>query len=184
MDTQTPRIAVLYATAQGSTREIADFIGADLAGRGACVDVTDFAHAPDPSTVDAVVLGSAVHNRALLPAVADYVHSYRNELAALDVWLFSVGLGPALRGPIGRRIGSRVPARIAAVRDEIVPRDYRAFAGHYERAGVDLPARILFRLLGGTRYGDLRDWTAIRDWTDGIAKALQLRQASTTTIHP
>ncbi|WP_019926532.1 flavodoxin domain-containing protein [Nocardia sp. BMG111209] len=184
METHTPHIAVLYATAQGSTREIAEFIGTELAGRGARVEVSDVEHAPDPSTVDGIVLGSAVHNRALLPEMSDYVHNYREQLSGLDVWLFSVGLGPALHGPIGRLLGTKVPSRIAAVRDEIQPLDYRAFAGHYERAGVDLPARILFRLLGGTRYGDLRDWSAIRDWTGLIAAALNLPQPSSATIHP
>lgn len=65
METNTlPRIAVIYATAQGSTREIAEFIAANLTARGATVEVADAEHAPDLSRFDAVILGSAVHNRA------------------------------------------------------------------------------------------------------------------------
>ncbi|MTE14322.1 flavodoxin domain-containing protein [Nocardia aurantiaca] len=184
METTTPRIAVIYATAQGSTREIADFIGAYLAARGATVEVADTEHAPELSRFDAVVLGSAVHDRALLPELEEFVRPHRHELRARRVWLFSVGLGPALVGPIGRRVGRIVPKEIAALRDSIEPVDYHAFAGHYERAGVSLPARTIYRVLGGTRYGDLRDWSAITLWSDAIAQALNLPQAQATPTHP
>jgi menaquinone-dependent protoporphyrinogen oxidase len=184
MESKTPRIAVLYATEQGSTRDIAEFIGDALAARGAVIELSDIEHAPELSDVDAVVLGSAVHDRALLPAVTSYVSTHRQKLAHTDVWLFSVGLGPALRGPIGRRIGRTVPKKIAALRDSISPRGYQAFAGHYERAGVSWRARTLYRLMGGGRYGDLRDWTAILDWTVNIGQSLGLPKAKFTPIHP
>ncbi|MGW4351906.1 flavodoxin domain-containing protein [Nocardia sp. NPDC004582] len=184
MENNTARIAVVYATAQGSTREIADYIGASLAARGATVEVADAEHAPDPTRFDAVILGSAVHDRALLPELGDYVRSHRHELRARPVWLFSVGLGPALVGPIGHLIGRVVPKEIAALRDTITPRDYRAFAGHYERAGVSVSARTLYRLMGGPRYGDLRDWTAITAWTDDIAGELKLPRAQAIPTHP
>ncbi|WP_433566897.1 flavodoxin domain-containing protein [Nocardia sp. CA-151230] len=165
----TSRIAIVYATAQGSTREIAAFIGDCLTARGATVEVADAEHAPDLSRFDVVILGSAVHNRALLPALTSYVDSHRDELLARDVWLFSVGIGPALRGPIGTFFGRAVPNQIRVVRDQAGAHAYRAFAGHYERAGVSLGARTMFRLLGGTRYGDLRDWPAIGTWATSIA---------------
>ncbi|MFE3756042.1 flavodoxin domain-containing protein [Nocardia tengchongensis] len=184
MEAIVPRIAVIYSTAQGSTREIADFIGASLAARGAKVELADAEHAPDPTRFDAVILGSAVHDRALLPELDDYTRSHRDELRARPVWLFSVGLGPALVGPIGHLIGRAVPKRIAALRDTVTPRDYRAFAGHYERAGVSLSARTLYRLLGGSRYGDLRDWPAITAWIDIIAQELKLPRAQAIPTHP
>ncbi|MFX0577898.1 flavodoxin domain-containing protein [Nocardia nepalensis] len=184
MEAKTPRIAVLYATAQGSTRDIAEFIGDALAARGAVIELSDIEHAAELSGFDAIILGSAVHDRALLPAMTSYVKTHRDELRQADVWLFSVGIGPALRGPIGRRIGRMVPKKVAALRDSIAPRDYHAFAGHYERAGVSLQARILYRLMGGGRYGDLRDWEAILAWVTGIARSLSLPKAKSTPIHP
>ncbi|MEU6586143.1 flavodoxin domain-containing protein [Nocardia sp. NPDC046763] len=184
MENRKPAVSIVFASAQGSTREIAEYIGNDLAARGATVEVADVEHAPDLSRFDAVVIGSAVHDMALLPTVAEYVASHRDELSARPVWLFSVGIGPALRGPIGHRIGRMVPKRIAGVRDSISPCGYQAFAGHYERVGVSLGARILYRLLGGGRYGDLRDWTAISTFSDSIAQALNLRTPHTIPIHP
>ncbi|TQM32504.1 flavodoxin domain-containing protein [Nocardia bhagyanarayanae] len=177
-------MAVLYATEQGSTRDIAEFIADDLAGRGTRVELSDIAHAPELSRFDAVVLGSAIHDMDLLPEAVTYIGNHREALAATDVWLFSVGVRPALRGPIGRRLARTVPKKIAGLRDSISPRDYIGFAGKYERAGVSWKARTLFRLTGGTRYGDLRDWRAIRAWSDTIAHGLGLRAATATTIHP
>ncbi|MGW4531993.1 flavodoxin domain-containing protein [Nocardia sp. NPDC004340] len=184
METTAPRIAVVYASAQGSTREIADFIGASLSARGATVEIADAEHAPDPTRFNALILGSAVHDRALLPELEGFVRDHRHELRARPVWLFSVGLGPALVGPIGHLMGRAVPKRIAEVRDAVMPRGYRAFAGHYERAGVSLPARALYRLLGGSRYGDLRDWTAITAWIDTVAQDLKLPRPQAIPTHP
>ncbi|NNH69301.1 flavodoxin [Nocardia uniformis] len=184
METEKRRIAVIYATAQGSTRDIAEFISDELIARGATVELADIDHAPDLSRFDAVVLGSAVHNMDLLPAATQYIRSHTDELLARDVWLFSVGVGPALRGRLGRRVARIVPKHIAATRDSIHPREYQAFAGHYERVGVSLPARILYRLLGGGRYGDLRDWTAIRVWTGDIGRGLRLPHPKSATVQP
>ncbi|NKY32949.1 flavodoxin [Nocardia speluncae] len=178
------RVAVIYATEQGSTRDIAEFIAAELAERGARVELHDIDHAPAPGQVDTVVLGSAVHNMDLLPTAAAYLEHNRTELASTDVRLFTVGLGPALRGPVGRRVGRMVPKKVAAHRDAVHARDYQAFAGTYERQGVSLKARILYRLMGGGRYGDLRDWAAIQTWSAGIADSLGLPAARTHTIHP
>ncbi|MGY2060784.1 flavodoxin domain-containing protein, partial [Nocardia gipuzkoensis] len=80
--------------------------------------------------------------------------------------------------------GRVVPKRIAALREDIHPREYQPFAGHYERAGVDLFARVLYRTMGGTRYGDLRDWAAIRHWTSGIATQLRLPEPKSSTVRP
>ncbi|APA98719.1 flavodoxin domain-containing protein [Nocardia seriolae] len=183
MDTAT-RIAVIYTTAQGSTREVAEFIGASLAARGATVAVAAAAEAPELARFDAVILGSAVHDRDLLPELTRFVRAHLDELRARPVWMFSVGLGPALVGPIGRRIGRVIPKKIADLRDSVAPNDYRAFAGRYERAGVPLTARTIYRLIGGPRYGDLRDWTAITGWTDTIAQELKLPLPQSTPTHP
>ncbi len=184
MNHENRRIAVLFATAEGSTREIAEYIGAELANRGGSVRVTDVEHAPELSRFDTVILGSAIHNRDVLPEMTEFVRNHHNDLTATDVWIFSVGLGPALRGPIGRWLGRQIPKKIAALCDSVSPKGYRAFAGHYERAGVSLQARAMYRLLGGARYGDLRDWTAISEWTTTVARAVGLPQSATTIVYP
>ncbi|WP_227981366.1 flavodoxin domain-containing protein [Nocardia spumae] len=184
MNHETPRIAVVFATAQGSTKAIAECIGADLAHRGAQVEVADAEHAPELSRFDAVILGSAVHNVDVLPEMTAFTRAHRRELTDRDVWLFTVGLGPALRGPIGRRIGRVVPPKIAALRDAVQAVDYKAFAGRFEHVDVSWRAGVVFRLLCGGRYGDLRDWPSITEWTATIAHVLRLPQPTTTITSP
>lgn len=183
--TPAPRVAVLFATAQGSTRDIAEYICDELAARGARAELHDIEHAPDLTGFDTVVIGSAIHEMDLLPQASAYIRANLPALGGIDVWLFTVGLGPALRGPIGRWAGRQIPRKIGAVISALDPRDYAAFAGKYEREGVSWRARTMFRLLGGTRYGDLRDWQAVRQWTNRIAHALELPHAQAiTTDHP
>jgi menaquinone-dependent protoporphyrinogen oxidase len=184
MNPDKQRIAVVYATASGTTADIAQFIADELLAHDAVVELADVAHAPELTRFDAVVFGSAIHRRAFLPEAVEYIDTHKLELLDRDVWLFGVGLGPALRGPIGRRIARAVPKHIAVLRDSILPHEYHSFAGRYDRAGVDLAARTAYRLVGGPRYGDLRDWGAIRRWTATIATALQLPPAKTATMHP
>lgn len=182
--TPAPRIAVLYATAKGSTRDLAEFVWDDLVARGARAELHDIEHAPDLSNIDTVVIGSAIHDMNLLPEATAYVRNNLNMLMDKDVWLFSVGLGPALRGPVGRWAGRQIPRKIAAVIGMLHPRDYTAFAGKYEREGVSWRARTMYRLLGGARYGDLRDWQAVREWSTGIGDALALPHAPVSSVHP
>ncbi|MEU1522190.1 flavodoxin domain-containing protein [Nocardia rhamnosiphila] len=184
MTPKRPHIAVLYATEEGSTRDIAEYVAADLEERSAEVELHDIDHAPDPSRFDTVILGSAIHDMDFLPAAADYLRHHRDQLATTDLRLFGVGLGPALRGPLGRRLGRLVPPKISALCKEVAARDYRAFAGHYERAGVSFKARALYRLMGGGRYGDLRDWPAIIAWSTALGDSLGLPRARVTVIHP
>jgi len=161
---------VAYATEQGSTEEIADFVAAELQMGGRTVDVRSVTEPIDLCLYDAVVLGSAVHDRALLPAAELFAWKESEVLRSKQVWLFSVGVGPALRGPIGAILRHAVPKRINQVGRLVEARDYRAFAGVL-RDGTSRIIRLLLTIVGG-RFGDLRDWSAIEAWTADVADAL------------
>jgi menaquinone-dependent protoporphyrinogen oxidase len=171
--TQTPSgpVLVAYASAAGSTRGIAEFVADRLKHRGLAVQVLEVDQVGDLEPYRAVVLGSAVHDRAWLQDAEKFVRRSANSLRTRPVWMFSVGIGPSLRGPIGAPAKRLVPPRIAKLRDTVRPHDIRGFAGVVPRKGNPLLARLLLRLMGG-RYGDLRDWSAIEDWADGIARDL------------
>lgn len=57
-------------------------------------------------------------------------------LYVTDVRLFGVGLGPALRGPLGRRLGRMAPPEITALGKIVSARDGHAFAEHLVRMGI------------------------------------------------
>jgi len=54
-------VLVGYASRMGSTREIAEAIGAELVSRGFTVEVAAAEKAPSARSFDAVVLGSAMY---------------------------------------------------------------------------------------------------------------------------
>ncbi len=165
------RVLVGYAGTAGSTKSVAEFIAARLRARGLTTDLRDLAEAPPVDGYDAVVLGSGVRNAALLRAAENFMWHNADALRIRPVWLFSVGISPSLRGPLGHLLREVVPTRIAEMCELIGPRDYHAFAGVVPRAGATLPSRFLLWLCGG-RYGDLRDWPEIEAWTTGIADYL------------
>ena len=167
-----PCVLVAHASAQGSTKEIAERIATTLRDAGLRVDIRGADEPVDLADYDGVVLGSAVHGRALLPAAQHFADQHAETLRARHTWLFSVGIGPSLRGPVGALMRRATPPRIAKVRDKIAARDYRAFAGVMSQVGATPVSRALLRLCGG-RYGDLRDWPAIDGWARGIATALR-----------
>ncbi len=173
MRQHTDRVLVGHASSGGSTKSVADFIAARLRVQGLRVDVVDVDEATDVDGYDAVVLGSAVHGQALLPAAEHFVLRNMDALRTLPVWVFSLGIGPSLRGPVGRLLRTAVPPRIADLCELIGPRNYHAFAGVVPRAGAPLLARVLLWLCGG-RHGDLRDWPAIDAWATDVAASLHV----------
>lgn len=178
MTTPPTRVLVAYASAAGSTREIAEFIGAALADVGTHADVASLLDDPDPAPYAAVVLGSAIHTQRWLPYAERYVQHHRDVLRGKPVWMFSVGLGPTLRGPVGRRLAAAVPKPVAALREAVGARDYRPFAGVFARTSTNAVTRAVYRAIGGGSYGDLRDWEQIRNWAGWIASTLPVAVAT------
>ncbi|MGY1739607.1 MULTISPECIES: flavodoxin domain-containing protein [unclassified Blastococcus] len=132
-----PRILVAYATAGGSTREVAERIGARLHEAGV-VEVRPAGPGLRIDGVDAFVVGSAVHDMAWLPPAREFAGRLAPALDGRPVWLFSVGgLDPRgrFRTWMGRqelaRIGRGLPAGLAA-------RDHRLFGGVVRTRGVPL----------------------------------------------
>lgn len=164
-------VLVAYASAHGSTREIAERIAGRLSACGLEVDVLPVGEDADVTRYDAVVLGSAIHDQAWLPEAAAFVDRSVDELASRQVWLFSVGMPGALAGPWRDVAKKEEAVVVAGFRDAIGPREHRLFSGVVRREHLPRRGRLAFKALGG-RYGDFRDWDEIDDWADGIGREL------------
>ncbi|MFG2088546.1 flavodoxin domain-containing protein [Spirillospora sp. NPDC048824] len=164
-------ILVGYATTHGSTRSIAERIGAALAERGIGADVRPMDEVEDAGGYEGFVLGSAVHNRAWLPEARDFVTRHHHVLAGRPVWLFSVGMPAALRGP-WRGYG---PKEEALLTDElharVGARQHRLFSGVFLREHMSFAGHLACKALG-VRYGDYRNWPEIEDWASAVAGEL------------
>ncbi|MEU1431679.1 flavodoxin domain-containing protein [Nocardia sp. NPDC005746] len=111
---------MVYATGQGTTKEVAEVIGKGLESSDTVVEVVAIGHrVPDLSGFDTVVLGSPVYHEALLKSFVVFACQRLEQLAKPDVWLFGIGMAPALTGPVGRRVARAVPKEIAIVRDAL-----------------------------------------------------------------
>jgi len=123
------KVLVGYASAHGSTREIAEHLGARLGSHGLDTDVSELARVVDPGRYDAYVLGSAVHDQRWLPEARAFVAEHAPELAAKPVWLFSVGMPAALRFPLTLLAGLQPAALVAEFTDRLSFRDHLVVSG-------------------------------------------------------
>ncbi|MBB1262114.1 flavodoxin domain-containing protein [Streptomyces alkaliterrae] len=163
-------VLVGYASAHGSTREIAERLGDVLRGAGLGVEVREMARVDDARAYRAFVLGSAVHGQRWLDPALGFVRENLGVLADRPVWLFSVGMPAALRGPWRRLAPKEVPV-IEEALGGLPRREHRLFSGVVSPALLPRRGRLFFRLVGG-RFGDYRDWAAVESWAAEIAGAL------------
>ncbi|MFH8983414.1 flavodoxin domain-containing protein [Streptomyces varsoviensis] len=169
-------VLIGYATEHGSTRSVAERIAGHLDAPGRHVELLPFDRVPAAAVHEALVIGSAVHQGAWLPDAVRFVRDHHTVLAARPVWMFSVGMTAALRGP-ARRLASRSEQpKIEALRRQLSPRDYHCFSGVIRPEHLDRTGRIVFRLLG-CRYGDFRDWSEVDAWAARIAQDLPAASA-------
>jgi menaquinone-dependent protoporphyrinogen oxidase len=172
------RVLVAYSTAGGSTASIAERIAGVLRGAGAAVDCGPAGPELDPATVDAVVVGSAVHNMAWLAPSLDLLARVP-AVATPPVWCFSVGgLSHPDRTRTSRWMAGRELRKIEQTFPPARPvQDHRLFAGVVDLGATPLWGRLFFRAMGG-RSGDQRDWVAVEAWASSIARHLLDTQAA------
>lgn len=163
------RVLVAHASRFGSTREIAERIGARLRSAGLETTVLPVEEA-DPAAFDAVVLGSGVYSGHWAPAAAALVRERAADLSSRPLWLFS-------SGPVGTNPAYKPtdPAEAKDARRTLNPRDHRTFCGSWDRskaALADLSGTERFVARHLLPEGDFREWPAIEAWADGIAREL------------
>jgi menaquinone-dependent protoporphyrinogen oxidase len=170
------RVLTVYASAHGSTAEVARFIADLWRKRGIETDVAGVGTGPSFAGYDACVLGSAIHNGLWLPEMATFVRHSRELLARKPVYLWLNCL---------RAIE---PEGYAYVTNNYLPnilgrdlsfRKIGVFAGKIDLAAINDDERwtLTFRYDGRENLdrlaGDYRDWEKIRDWAEQAAADLE-----------
>ena len=165
-------VLVGYATAHGSTRTIAERMAAVLSRAGLTAEARPLEEVEDADAYRVFVLGSAVHGQSWLPPAREFVRDNLDVLGSRPVWIFSVGMPAALRGPWR----GLAPKELQAVENGLPPdlrfRGHGLFSGVVGRDQLPRSGRVFFRLVGG-RFGDFRDWEAVESWAAGIAGELR-----------
>jgi menaquinone-dependent protoporphyrinogen oxidase len=169
---RVPRVLVSAASRYGATAEIAQAIGQALSEQGLTVAVIPPGDVDSLDGYDAVIIGSAVYMGHWLDPAKELVNRFRDALADRLVWLFS-------SGPVGKpssklaRSMDQDPADLPGMVEATGARDHRRFAGKLDRKHLSLPQRASLLVFRGLN-GDFRDWAAIRQWAEGIARQLAL----------
>ncbi len=174
------KVLIAYASAHGSTAEIAEFIGRALSEQGLSVTV---ASADTLSTVkgyDLFVLGTAIHAGTWLPAMTDFTSRFAEELAKHPVFLWVTCIR------VMEQYGEEHVMEHYMVHEllrKINPRGIAAFAGKLDLQTVDwnerwtLAARYDGMTWPSSFDGDFRNWEEIRAWAQRIADHAQAAQA-------
>jgi len=157
------RVLVAYASATGSTVDIAIAIGRTLGERGFSVDVHPVKEKPSVDGYQSVLVGSAVQGGHWLPEAVDFVASNQGALKRLPVALFSVHF--FFRGNSASSQKMRL-SYLDQVRPLVPGATEAFFAGRFDQrtTAVGLPHWLAHL----TPTMDLRDWDAIHAWAQTV----------------
>ena len=115
-------VLVLYATREGQTRSIAEYLAAIIRTRGFATSIFDAAHLPPEFKLEdysLAVLAASVHQQRHESEIVNFVKKHRAELEAMPTAFLSVSLSEA------------------AVEDDEASRENRAKAAVDVRAMID-----------------------------------------------
>ena len=169
------KILVAYASAHGSTAEVAEFIGKELAHRDFDVTVSNVMDVQSVTPYNAFILGSAIHAGMWLTDMSQFLDRFQNDIKDAPVAFFITcirilepnGYDHVLREYVNHRVLDRMNVKRLT-----------AFAGRLDLDNVDWEERwtLAARYDGleppGSYNSDFRDWDAIRAWTTKVADDL------------
>lgn len=162
---RTQRILVAYGTKNGSTAEIAEWIGGSLRQSGLETDVRDAADVRDIDLYDAVVLGGALYAGRWHRDARRFVRRHDRVLVDRPVWLFSSGpLDPSA----SERDISPAPG-VGRIAYRLDAREHVTFGGRLQEGAKGWVAR---QILNSGKGGDYRDPERIHAWARGISAQL------------
>jgi menaquinone-dependent protoporphyrinogen oxidase len=164
------KILVAYATRYGSTREVAERIGAKLRGRGADVDISPAASVTDLSGYSAVVLGAPYYIGKMLKDATAFLEQHHSALETMLVAIFA--LGPVQATDDMDEAREQLDKTLEKM-DWLKPVATEMFVGKYDPAvlrGLDkLVSKPKASPLHGLGAHDDCDWDAIDGWAESLS---------------
>lgn len=163
------KVLVVYGTKTGCTADIAEEIGATLAGMGATVDIIPAGDKPDAAAYDSVVIGSGVRVGSWHPFVKEWVAAQADALKGMPVAFFTVCLTMATDPEKSEEVRAYTDPLIRE--SGVQPVDVGLFAGMNEPKRFSLPERLIMKAMKAPQ-GDFRDMAAVAQWARGVAGEL------------
>jgi menaquinone-dependent protoporphyrinogen oxidase len=164
-------VLVVYASHDGQTRKIAEWIATVIRARGHLVELLDAAHASqdrDLSRFQAVLIGSPIRAQGYLRPVVRFIQSHRTTLETLPTLFFSVGLAVVSKVHDGRAQTMRVVEKLVA-ETGWRPDRVELVAGALQYTRYNFLVRFVMRRIAKAEGGDTdtsrdyeyTDWTAV-----------------------
>jgi menaquinone-dependent protoporphyrinogen oxidase len=160
------QVMVACASKHGSTEGIAQVVADRLQQQGHDAVAKRVADVADLDGIQAVVLGSAVYAGSWMKEATEFAQSYVQQLSTMPVWLFS-------SGPLGTEIHDEEeqPRQLAELTETLHPRGHRVFFGALDHDKLGFGERMMVKAVKAPE-GDFRDWAAISEWADEVARDL------------
>jgi menaquinone-dependent protoporphyrinogen oxidase len=165
-DKMSDKILVAYATAAGSTGEVAEAIGETLRDENMVVDVRRAKGVTDVSGYRAVVVGTGIRAGQVA-----FLETHQEALSKVPVAYFVVCMTMKDDTEENRRT---VAAYLNPVREKVPrvqPVDVGLFAGVVDYSKLPLPMKLIMKAMKKPE-GDFRDWEVIRAWATGVRPVL------------
>jgi menaquinone-dependent protoporphyrinogen oxidase len=163
----TRPVLVAYASKQGSTREVAEFIGGVLADNGCRAAIRNAADVHDLEPYRGVVLGGSIYIGRWHPDAIEFLQLHADALAGLPLAIFALGPRSLAEAEVATS-RAQLDSSLAKVPDA-TPAAVAIFGGVVDPTKLRCPFNRL-------PPSDARDWVAIRAWADEAAQ-LFARQA-------
>ena len=157
------RILVAYATAAGSTGEVAEAIGEALREGGAAVDVRRAKEVDDVSGYGAVVVGTGVRAGRPYQEALSFVEKNQQALGGLPVAYFLVCMTMGEDTEENRKEAGTFLAPVLETAPGVEPVAVGLFGGELDYGKLPLPLRLVMKAMKRPE-GDVRDSEAIRAW--------------------
>lgn len=167
-------VLVAYASRYGSTAQIAERIAQTLTTAGHEATALPASEVRDLTDAAAVVVGSCVYFGSWGKDATTFVQRNHEGLATLPVWLFSSGPLPGSVIP-NDKDADPTPKGIADLTKSLGAVEHRVFDGALDRAKLSLRDRLIRTLPAGRGLlpeVDGRNWPAIEEWAQSIAREL------------
>lgn len=165
-------VLVAYGTMNGSTAEIAQWIGAELSGSGLSVEVRPAIEVEDVSGYEAVILGGSVYAAGWHPGARGFAQRFAGQLAPRPVWLFS-------SGPLDSSADETdvPPSRHAATAMRALQaRGHVTFGGRVSAEAHGWLGFVAHRMAVNGEGGDFRNPDRVRAWARQIAAEIKAAQ--------
>lgn len=198
------KILVAYATMAGSTAEVAQAVGEEIARKGLQVDVVPLGEVKDLETYDGVVVGGPMimgwHREG-----RRFLRQHRKAFQRIPLAIFVMAISLTKTGETSLEgvpvtVDEKLPkppqkegslsfkeryARLSNYLQPILkatrpakPASIGVFGGRLEYGRLKWWAVLFVMLIIQAQAGDRRDWDAIRAWAAGLPAAFRLEETS------